>query len=126
MCSTVTVFSLSVSRYVGTPPTRRSATSTAACTLGRVLSSSGSTTRKRHQASQKQNSTVAVPATRARRRSRTGPTCLLQGSAGCCMTLLERRVLGFHGGSPGVWCSWLVVVNPVSYTHLRAHETDSY
>ena len=46
---------------MGTPPARRSATSTAAHTDGADLSASGSTTRNRDQASHKQNSTVAAP-----------------------------------------------------------------
>ena len=45
-CSTVTILSLSVSRYVATPPTTRSAASIPANTLGAVLSS-GDTTRNR-------------------------------------------------------------------------------
>ncbi len=57
-CSTVTVFSLSVSRQDGHPPARRSATSTAPATEGHVLSSSGRTTRYRDQASHRQNSVV--------------------------------------------------------------------
>ena len=60
-CSTVTVRSLSVSRYVGTAPTARNAASIAANTLGVVLSSSGTTTRNRHHANQKQNKIVEAP-----------------------------------------------------------------
>ena len=61
MCSTVTVFSLSVNRNVGTPPAMRRAVSIAANTLGWDLSSNGNTIRNRHHASQKQNRIVAVP-----------------------------------------------------------------
>src|SRR5271165_4346727 len=67
MCPVVTVFSLSVSTYVGAPPTLRKVTSRAANTLGIVLSRSASTTRNRDQASHAQNSTVLTP-------SMTGPS----------------------------------------------------
>jgi len=60
-CSTVTVFSLSVSRYVGTPPTRRNATSRAANTVGAVLARIGSTTRNRDHATHAQNNVVLTP-----------------------------------------------------------------
>src|SRR5260370_8784487 len=63
----VTVFSLSVSTYVGAPPTLRSVTSSAANTLGIVLSRSASTTRNRDQASHAQNRIVFTP-------SMTGPS----------------------------------------------------
>ena len=61
MCSLVTVFSLSVNTYVGTPPIRRNVTSKAANTEGRVLSRSGSTTRNLDHATQATNSTVLTP-----------------------------------------------------------------
>ena len=48
---------------MGTPAKRRSAASTAPITVGSVLSRMGSTTRKRDQASQTQNSWVGTPAT---------------------------------------------------------------
>lgn len=44
-CSTLTVFSLSVTKYAGHPPTCRGAASTAAATDGQVLPSSGMITR---------------------------------------------------------------------------------
>ena len=66
-CSVVTVFSLSVSLYVGQPPNRRSVVSMQAITVGSDLSRIGSTTRNRHQASQAQYSVVA-------RSSMTGPS----------------------------------------------------
>ena len=67
MCSTVTVFSLSVNTYVGTPPRRRKATSRAANTLGIVLSRIGNTTRNLDHANQATNNTVFTP-------SITGPS----------------------------------------------------
>ena len=57
----MTVFSLSVSRYAGTPPGRRSATSAAARTEGWDLPGSGSTTRNPGQASHRQNKITVVP-----------------------------------------------------------------
>ena len=67
MCSTVTVFSLSVNTYVGTPPRRRNVTSRAANTEGRVLSRIGNTTRNLDQASQATNKVALTP-------SMTGPS----------------------------------------------------
>ena len=72
MCSTVTVFSLSVSAYVGAPPTRRNAVSTQDNNVGRVRSQAGITTRNRDQASHRQNSSVARAAPPAH--GTTGPT----------------------------------------------------
>jgi hypothetical protein len=66
-CSVVTVFSLSVNRYVGAPPRRRSVTSRAAITLGEVLSRIANTTRNRDHASHAQNNVVLTP-------SMTGPS----------------------------------------------------
>ena len=63
MCSLVTVFSLSVNTYVGTPPIRRNVTSKAANTDDNVLSRRGSTTRKRDQATHATNRTVFTPST---------------------------------------------------------------
>ncbi len=64
----VTVFSLSVSTYVGAPPSRRNVTSSAANTVGhRSCPGSRSTTRNRDHASHAQNSTVFTP-------SMTGPS----------------------------------------------------
>ena len=59
MCSTVTVFSLSVNAYAGAPPNRRNAVSKQASNVGRVRSQAGITTRNRDQASHRQNSSVA-------------------------------------------------------------------
>jgi hypothetical protein len=64
MCSTVTVFSLSVSAYVGAPPIVRSVVSRQASSEGRVRSQTGSTTRNRDQASHAQNTNVRRPAMR--------------------------------------------------------------
>src|ERR1035437_9817058 len=49
-CSVVTVFSLSVNRYVGAPPSLRSVTSRAAITLLAVLSRIANTPRNRDHA----------------------------------------------------------------------------
>ncbi len=54
----MTVFSLSVSAYTGTPPIRRSITSRHAISVGSVRSHVGSTTRNRDHASHAQNSSV--------------------------------------------------------------------
>ena len=61
MCSTVTVFSLSVNAYVGAPPTRRSVASRQPSSVGKVRSHVGSTTRNRDQASHAQNNNVDRP-----------------------------------------------------------------
>jgi hypothetical protein len=63
-CSTVTVFSLSVSTYVGTPPIARNVLSKQDATVGNVLSRTGITTRNRDQASHAHHSQVRRPSTR--------------------------------------------------------------
>jgi hypothetical protein len=63
----VTVFSLSVNAYTGTPPSRRSVVSRQAITVGIVLSIVGSTTRKRDQASQAHHRNVRLPLIRGLR-----------------------------------------------------------
>src|SRR5258706_1022974 len=85
----VTVFSLSVSTYVGAPPTLRSVTSSAANTLGIVLSRSASTTRNRDQASHAQNRIVFTP-------SMTGPSPKSYCSHYAAGATMRRR------GPPGV------------------------
>jgi hypothetical protein len=60
-CSVVTVFSLSVNAYVGTPPIRRSVASRHATIVGSVLSSTGITTRNRDQASHAHHNAVRRP-----------------------------------------------------------------
>ncbi len=62
MCSTVTVFSLSVNAYVGAPPKRRSVVSRQPSSVGSVRSQVGTTTRNRDQANHAQNSSVLRPA----------------------------------------------------------------
>jgi len=59
---TVTVFSLSVSTWVGAPPNARKVASKQAINVGSVRSQQAITTRNRDQASQAQNSDVARPA----------------------------------------------------------------
>src|SRR5450756_1328218 len=66
-CSTVTVLSLAVSRYVGAPPLRRLVPSRAAITDGDVLSLIASTTRNRDHANHATNNVVRAP-------SMTGPS----------------------------------------------------
>ncbi|MFF3128734.1 hypothetical protein ACFVRD_42270 [Streptomyces sp. NPDC057908] len=61
MCSTVTVFALSVSTQVGAPPIRRSVVSRQATRVPRVQSQTGITTRNRDQDSHAQNSQVRRP-----------------------------------------------------------------
>ena len=63
----MTVFSLSVSTYVGTPPSSRNVRSNAAITDGCVLSRNAITTRNRDHANQATNNTVFTPST-------TGPS----------------------------------------------------
>src|SRR4051794_29122593 len=58
-CSTVTVFSLSVNRYDGTPPIRRNVVSRQATSVGRVRSQVGITTRNLDHANHAQNNSVA-------------------------------------------------------------------
>src|SRR5438105_4475202 len=58
MWSSVSVFSLSLNPYVGAPPKRRRVVSMQAMTVGNVLSRTGTTTRKRLQASHAQNNHV--------------------------------------------------------------------
>lgn len=64
MCSTVTVFSLSVNAYVGAPPIERRVASRQASSDGRVRSQTGIMTRNRDQASQAQNNNDRLPAIR--------------------------------------------------------------
>lgn len=64
MCSTVTVFALSVSTYVGAPPIRLSVVSRQATSVPSVQSQTGITTRNRDQDSHAQNSQVRRPAMR--------------------------------------------------------------
>ena len=71
MCSTVTVFSLSVNTYVGTPPSSRNVRSNAAITDGCVLSRNAITTRNRDHANQATNNTVLTSPLRP---ATTGPS----------------------------------------------------
>ena len=61
MWEVVTVFSLSVSAYAGTPPIRRKVVSRQATIVGNVLSQTGITTRYRDHASQAHQSEVRRP-----------------------------------------------------------------
>ncbi len=58
----MTVRSLSVNQYVGTPPNTRIARSKQPITVGIVRSHTGNTTRNRDHANQAQNNNVARPA----------------------------------------------------------------
>lgn len=66
-CRSVTVRSLSVNAYVGTPPMSRKVVSSPAMTEGIVRSRNARMTRKRDHASHAMNSTVFAP-------SITGPS----------------------------------------------------
>jgi hypothetical protein len=81
MCSTVTVFSLSVYAYVGAPPITRSVASGQPNNVGKVRSHVGSTTRNRDQPSQAQNSNVPRPS-RVPHPSRTAATVPAQPRQG--------------------------------------------
>lgn len=65
MCSTVTVFALSVSAQVGDPPIRRKVVSRQATSVPNVQSQTGITTRNHDHDSHAQNSQVRRPPMRA-------------------------------------------------------------
>src|SRR5665647_3859772 len=59
----------------------------------------------------------------------SGRTTLLVGGPGSGKTILALQFL-IHGAQscnePGIFVAFEETSKPVSYTHLRAHETDSY